>query len=186
MELSPSTRAAMVNAMPKLRRFALALCRNASRADDLVQETLLRACTNIAQFRPGSAMTPWLTTILRNQYYADHRRLRREINDPDGIYAGALVALPQQIPSMELAELNGALARLPAPLREAIVMVGAGFSYDEAARNCGCAMGTVKSRVHRARARLASMLLLEGEETVERISPSLGKRAASYAEDLSE
>ncbi len=141
MDLSPSTRAAMVDAIPKLRRFALGLCRNASRADDLVQETLLRACTNIAQFRPGTAMGPWLTTILRNQYYSEHRRHHREISDPDGIYAGALVAPPEQIPCVEMAELNGALARLPAPLREAIVMVGAGYSYDEAARNCGCADG---------------------------------------------
>jgi RNA polymerase sigma-70 factor (ECF subfamily) len=71
-------------------------------------------------------------------------------------------------------------------LREAIVMVGAGFSYDEAARNCRCATGTVKSRVHRARARLASMLSLEDGEAPARLSPSLGKRAASYAEDSSE
>ena len=186
MDLSPSTRAAMVDAIPKLRRFALALCRNTSRADDLVQETLLRACTNIAQFRPGTAMAPWLTTILRNQYYSEHRKLHREVSDPDGIYAGALVAAPEQIPHVEMAELNGALANLPAPLREAIVMVGVGYSYDEAARNCGCATGTVKSRVHRARARLASMLSLEVGESPARLSPPRGKRAASYAEDLSE
>jgi RNA polymerase sigma-70 factor (ECF subfamily) len=162
MELDPSLRAAMLVAIPHLRAFAIALCRIPERADDLVQETLLRACANIAQFEPGTKMEAWLTTILRNQHYSEHRKRRREVEDVDGIYAETLVTHPSQLVSAQYKELRTALARLPDEMREALVLVvGSGLSYPEAARICGCAIGTIKSRIHRARERLADMLFLE-------------------------
>ncbi len=162
MELDPSLRAAMLAAIPRLRAFAISLCRNPERADDLVQETLLRACANIAQFEHGTKMEAWLTTILRNQHYSEYRKRRREVEDVDGIYAKTLVAHPSQLASAQYKELRTALARLPDEMREALTLVvGSGLSYPEVARICGCATGTIKSRVHRARERLAAMLFLE-------------------------
>jgi RNA polymerase sigma-70 factor (ECF subfamily) len=162
MDMTPSTRTEMLKAIPKLRAFALSLCRNSERADDLVQETLMRACTSIAQFRPGTSMTPWLTTILRNQYYSEYRKHRREIGDADGIYAAMRVSPPEQIPHIECGDLQTALTALPDEMRQAIVLVGAfGFSYEEAAQKSGCAIGTIKSRVHRARTFLAEKLHFE-------------------------
>jgi RNA polymerase sigma-70 factor, ECF subfamily len=163
MEMDPSTRSNLLKAIPKLRAFALSLCRNTERADDLVQETLMRACASIAQFRPGTSMTPWLTAILRNQYYSEYRKRRREIGDPEGIHASMLVSPAAQLPHISCGELGTALTTLPAEMRQAIVMVGAcGLSYEDAARACGCAIGTIKSRVHRGRSRLASMLHIDG------------------------
>lgn len=162
MELDPSLRAAMLAAIPRLRAFAISLCRSPERADDLVQETLLRACANIAQFEHGTKMEAWLATILRNQHYSEHRKRRREVEDVDGIYAETLVTYPNQLASAQYKELRAALARLPDEMREALVMVvGSGLSYPEVARICGCATGTIKSRVHRARERLAAMLFVE-------------------------
>ena len=97
MEHDPSVRAAMLAAIPRLRAFAISLCRSPERADDLVQETLLRACANVAEFEPGTKIEAWLITILRNQYYSDWRKRRREVEDVDGIYAESLVAHPAQI-----------------------------------------------------------------------------------------
>ena len=152
MDHNPAVRAAMLAAIPRLRAFAISLCRNPERADDLVQETLLRACANIAQFQHGTKMEAWLTTILRNQHYSEYRKRRREVEDVDGIYAKTLVAHPSQLASAQYKELRTALARLPDEMREALTLVvGSGLSYPEVARICGCATGTIKSRVHRAR-----------------------------------
>jgi RNA polymerase sigma-70 factor, ECF subfamily len=162
MDLDPSVRAAMLAAIPRLRAFAISLSRSPDRADDLVQETLLRACANIAQFQHGTKMEAWLVTILRNQHYSEHRKRRREVEDVDGIYAETLVTHPNQLATAQYRELRTALARLPDEMREALMLVVAsGLSYPEVARICGCATGTIKSRVHRARERLAAMLFLE-------------------------
>lgn len=166
MNMDHSTRADMLNAIPKLKAFAVSLCRNSERADDLVQETLLRACTNFAQYRPGTSMVPWLATILRNQFYTEYRKYRREIADADGVHAATLVSPAEQIGHVECKDLHRALATLPEEMREAIVMVGAfGLSYEEAARNQNCPVGTIKSRVHRARTCLASMLDIDEPAT---------------------
>jgi RNA polymerase sigma-70 factor, ECF subfamily len=161
MALDPATRAGMLAAIPRLRAFALSLCRDPDRADDLVQETIVRACASIGSFRPGTNLNAWLTTILRNRFYSEHRRRWREVEDADGVHAATLMTLPDQLASFEQQELRAALARLPDEMQEVLHLVFAsGLSYGEAAQICGCAVGTIKSRVHRARAMLIKMLSL--------------------------
>jgi RNA polymerase sigma-70 factor, ECF subfamily len=155
-------RETMLEAVPSLRAFAISLCGNVDRADDLVQEALLRAWANLDSFQPGTNMSAWLFTILRNVYRSEYRKRRREVEDADGSYADSLTSLPNQTSNLEMDEFLKALDVLPADQREALILVGAsGFSYDEAAQICGCAVGTIKSRVNRARSRLASILSIE-------------------------
>jgi RNA polymerase sigma-70 factor, ECF subfamily len=162
MALDPAVRASMLAAIPRLRAFAVSLCRNPDRADDLVQETIMLACGNIGSFTPGSNMPAWLTTILRNRFYSEYRRRSREVEDPNGPHAATLMTLPDQVASLEQQELRAALTRLPEEMREVLYLVFAsGLSYGEAAQICGCDVGTIKSRVHRARAMLIRMLALE-------------------------
>lgn len=149
----------MLAAIPKLRAFAISLCGRTARADDLVQETLLRGWAHIGSFEPGTNLVAWLYTILRNEFYSEFRRLRREVPDPDGNHAATLTSRPAQDGHMEFQDFRAALAKLAADHREALILVGAsGLSYEEAAQVCGCAVGTMKSRVNRARARLAELL----------------------------
>jgi RNA polymerase sigma-70 factor, ECF subfamily len=148
-----------------LRAFAISLSGNIDRADDLVQETLLRAIANIDSFQPGTNMSAWMFTILRNLFRSEYRKRRREVEDTDGSYAESLKSHPEQGSRLEFQEFRGALAKLPPDQREALILVGAsGFSYEEAAHICGCAVGTIKSRVNRARTRLADLLSIEGSE----------------------
>ena len=162
MSLNPSVRDAMLSAVPSLRAFAISLCGNVDRADDLVQETLLRAWANIHSFEPGTNMSAWLFTILRNLFRSEYRKRRREVPDGDGTYADTMKTQPEQSSRVEFEEFRVALNKLPTDQREALVLVGAsGFSYEEAAEICGCAVGTIKSRVNRARQKLAQMLDLD-------------------------
>jgi RNA polymerase sigma-70 factor (ECF subfamily) len=175
MSLDPSVRDAILATVPSLRAFAISLCGNVDRADDLVQETLLRALANIASFEPGSNMPAWLFTILRNLFRSEYRKRRREVEDADGIYAQTLKSQPEQSGHVEFQEFRAALGQLPPDQREALILVGAsGFSYEEAAEICGCAVGTIKSRVNRARARLADMLSIE---SMEDFGPDVATRA---------
>ena len=163
MTLAPSVREAMLAAVPSLRAFAISLSGNVDRADDLVQETLLRAMANIDSFEPGTNMSAWLFTILRNLFRSEYRKRRREVEDTDGNYAETLKSHPEQQSRVEFEEFRTALAKLPADQREALILVGAsGFSYEEAAAICQCAVGTIKSRVNRARTRLAELLSIDG------------------------
>jgi len=165
VRLDPSVREAVLAAVPSLRAFAISLCGNVDRADDLVQETLLRALANINSFEPGTNMSAWLFTILRNLFRSEYRKRRREVEDTDGSYAESLKTQPDQTARVEFQEFRSALARLPADQREALILVGAsGFSYEEAAGICGCAVGTIKSRVNRARTRLAELLSIESAD----------------------
>src|ERR1700754_2979426 len=165
MALDASVRQAVLAAVPSLRAFAISLCGNVDRADDLVQETLLRALANIDSFQPGTNMSAWLFTILRNHFRSEYRKRRREVEDSDGHYAETLKSQPEQYGQVEFREFREALAKLPPDQREALILVGAsGFSYEEAANICGCAVGTIKSRVNRARTRLADLLSIEGSE----------------------
>lgn len=160
--LEPALETAMVAAIPRLRAYALSLARTHDRADDLVQETLARACRHIRQFTKGTNMVAWLITILRNEFYSEQRRRRREVEDADGIYAETLVAPAEQLSHPECRALQDALAKLPNEMREPLMLVTiGGFSYAEAAQACACELGTIKSRVNRARARLAAMLSVE-------------------------
>jgi RNA polymerase sigma-70 factor, ECF subfamily len=163
MKADPGVRETMLAAVPGLRAFAMSLCGKIDRADDLVQETLLRALTNIDSFEPGTNMSAWLFTILRNLFRSEYRKRRREVEDGDGRFSASLKSQPDQPSHMEFEEFRVALAKLPADQREALVLVGAsGFSYEEAAQICGSAVGTIKSRVNRARTRLAELLAIEG------------------------
>lgn len=157
----PSVRDVMLAAIPSLRAFAMSLSGNADRADDLVQETVTRAMANINKFTPGTNMAAWLFTILRNLFRSQYRKRRREVEDPDGSYMASLKAPPEQFGRLEFKELIEALAKLPHIQREALLLVAAsGFSYDEAAAICGVAVGTIKSRVSRARQVLAELLVI--------------------------
>jgi len=161
MSMDPAIRDAMVAAIPRLRRFALSLC-GAQQADDLVQDTLLQACSKIRLFDPEGQMLPWLIAILRNQFYSECRKRRREVEDVDGAYAETLVTGPSQIAHTQHQDLRAALLKLPNEMREALIAVGwRGLSYQEAAQACGCPVGTVRSRVHRARECLAALLDIE-------------------------
>jgi RNA polymerase sigma-70 factor (ECF subfamily) len=173
--MDESVRKAVLSAVPSLRAFALSLCGNVDRADDLVQETLLRALANIESFQSGTNMSAWLFTILRNHFRSEYRKRRREVEDADGHYAERLKAQPDQLGQVEFREFREALAQLPPDQREALVLVGAsGFSYEEAAKICGCAVGTIKSRVNRARARLTKLMEIEN---IEDIGPDQQTRA---------
>lgn len=160
--IDESVRQAILTAVPGLRAFAISLCGNVDRADDLVQEALLRALANIHSFEPGTNMSAWLFTILRNHFRSEYRKRRREVEDADGHYAESLTSHPEQQGRLEISEFREALAKLPEEQREALILVGAsGFSYEEAAQICGCAIGTVKSRVNRARTRLADLMSVD-------------------------
>ena len=155
----------MLAAVPSLRAFDISLCGSVDRADDLVQEALLRAWANLDSFEPGTNMPAWLFTILRNLFRSEYRKRRREVEDADGSYAESLTSLPNQSSHIEMTEFRKALDLLPTEQRESLILVGAsGFSYEEAAKICGCAVGTIKSRVNRARRRLATILLIESAD----------------------
>ena len=156
---APSWRDEVLALIPALRAFAWSLCHNGSDADDLVQDTMIKAWTNREKFEIGTNLRAWLFTILRNTYYTAVLRRRREVRDEAGEYAGALKSPPTQDWSIAIHSLQVALRKLPDEHREALVLVGAaGLSYEEAAEICGCALGTIKSRVNRARARLLKIM----------------------------
>jgi|SRR5215813_6510557 len=161
MTMDPVLRDEMVAAIPQLRKFAVSLS-SAQQADDLVQETLLQACSKIHLFDQNSPMLPWLMTILRNQFYDECRKRRREVEDVDGSHAETLVTGPSQIAHTEHQDLRTALLKLPDDMRDALLAVGwRGLSYQEAAQACDVPVGTIRSRVHRARESLAALLDIE-------------------------
>jgi RNA polymerase sigma-70 factor, ECF subfamily len=173
--LSAALRSEILATVPRLRAFAVSLTASPDRADDLVQETMVRALTHIAQFQPGTNLRAWLFTILRNQFNSEYRQRRWTIEDTDGIYVDSLKTVPQQGSWLEFQELRIALTKLPPEQREAIVLVGAsGMTYEEAASICGCAIGTIKSRVNRGRTRLAQLLSIE---TADDFGPDRQSRA---------
>jgi RNA polymerase sigma-70 factor, ECF subfamily len=157
--VSAQIKADLIAVIPNLRAFAVSLSGNPDRADDLVQETLVKAWSNIGSFVEGTNLPAWLFTILRNIYYSEYRKRRREVADPEGTIAGRLATAPAQNGHMDLLDFHTALQQLPTDQREALILIGAsGLSYEEAAGICGCAVGTMKSRVNRARNRLAELL----------------------------
>jgi RNA polymerase sigma-70 factor, ECF subfamily len=173
--LTPALRSEILATVPRLRAFAVSLTASTDRADDLVQETMVRALTHIAQFQPGTNLRAWLFTILRNQFNSEYRQRRWTIEDSDGIYVDSLKTVPQQSSWLEFQELRAALTKLPPEQREAVVLVGAsGMTYEEAAVICGCAIGTIKSRVNRGRTRLAELLSIE---TIDDFGPDRENRA---------
>jgi RNA polymerase sigma-70 factor (ECF subfamily) len=169
--METSVREGIVAAIPRLRAFAVSLTGSIDRADDLVQETMVRAYANIDKFQPGTHLAAWLFTILRNQFRSEYRKRKREVEDADGHHVESLTANPEQYGKVEFNELHSALAMLPEEQREALILVGAsGFSYEEAAAICECAVGTIKSRLSRARTRLLELLSEEGMPEADRES----------------
>jgi RNA polymerase sigma-70 factor, ECF subfamily len=159
-----SLRDQILAAIPSLRAFATSLTGNRDRADDLVQDAILRAWANIDRFERGTNLNAWLFTILRNQFHSEYRKRKREVEDADGSYAARLKTHPDQQSRLDFEDFRAALATLPLDQREALLLVGAqGMSYEEAAAVCQVAVGTVKSRVNRARSKLAYLLDLTGE-----------------------
>ena len=150
-----------------LRAFALSLTRNPANADDLVQDTIVKAWTKIGTFQPGTNMRAWLFTILRNTFYSERRKRKREVADSDGTYADTLFEKPSHDGRLAMGDFRRAFDQLSAEHREVLILVGAsGFGYDEAAEMMGVAVGTVKSRASRARARLADLMHLEAGDDV--------------------
>ena len=149
----------LTEVVPHLRAFARGLCGRPDMADDLVQETLMKAWAAQQRFEPGTSMRAWTFVILRNAYLTDMRRNRFRGEYDETVAERVLTAPAGQEEPIHLSDMHRALLTLPPERREALLLVGAGgFSYEEAATICNCAVGTIKSRVGRARAALNAML----------------------------
>ena len=165
---SPDPRDELVEHLPALRAFAMSLTRNSATADDMVQDAVEKAWVNFDKFKPGTNMRAWLFTILRNTYYSSRRKAKREVADPEGVFVGQMSEKPAHDGHLQMEEFRAAFAELPDEQREALTLVGAsGFSYEEAAEMCDCAVGTIKSRANRARKRLAELMHLNEDEPLE-------------------
>lgn len=161
---TPSFKREMLATLPSLRAFAVSLTGKHDKADDLVQDTVMKAWAKQDSFEMGTNIKAWLFTILRNEFYSQMRKRGREVQDSDGAFTERLSVHPPQYGSMDMQDFKKALAKLPDDQREAIILIGAsGFSYEDAAAICECAVGTMKSRVSRARIRLQDMLKVTGE-----------------------
>lgn len=164
----PDPREEIIAHLPALRAFALGISRDPVLADDMVQETLVKAWSKFHQFEPGTNLRSWLFTILRNSLNTLRRKRAREVADVDDRLAARLATQPAQEGNLALREVEEALARLPVEQREVLWLVGAmGFTIEEAARTCGCAPGTIKSRANRGRRALAELLGLRPGETMD-------------------
>jgi RNA polymerase sigma-70 factor (ECF subfamily) len=158
----------LVQHLGAMRAFAMSLTRNSATADDLVQDTLVKAWTNIDKFQAGTNMRAWLFTILRNTFYSLRRKRKREVEDGDGALAASLSQKPDHDGRLNMRDFQTAFAKLGDEQREALILVGAsGFSYEEAAETCGVAVGTIKSRVNRARTKLTELMELSPDEALE-------------------
>jgi RNA polymerase sigma-70 factor (ECF subfamily) len=163
MSLDPMLQDRLLKAIPSLRAFARSLCRNRDRADDLVQDTLLRAIAGIGTFDKGTNLEAWLFTIMRNTFSNECRRLKRVVQDEDDRLAETLSTPPGQIGWAIARDFRMGLERLSPDQRQALFLVGAeGLSYDDAAAMTGCQTGTIKSRVSRARTMLAEFMSEDG------------------------
>jgi len=174
--------AGLLAATPHLRAFAQSLVGDRNRADDLVQDTLLRAWQYRDRFEPDTNLQAWLITMLRNLFYSECRKRKREVEDVDGLFAATLATPAEQPGCVAFTALRAALMKLSVEQREAVLLVGAeGYSCEEAAVICGTKIGTIKSRVNRARRRLAELLGYEHDgdggpvgETRAASQPNLG------------
>ena len=166
--MSADPRDEIVEHLPALRAFSFSLTRNGALADDMVQDTLVKAWTEIGTFEQGTNMRAWLFTILRNTYYSNRRKAGREVSDSEGVFTESLSEKPAHDGRLQMADFRRAFILLSDEQREALILVGAqGFSYEEAAETCGVAVGTIKSRVNRARARLSELLQLDENDELE-------------------
>jgi RNA polymerase sigma factor (sigma-70 family) len=158
----------LVEHIGAMRAFAVSLTRNSALADDMVQDTLVKAWSNIDKFQPGTNMRAWLFTILRNTYYSYRRKRKREIEDVDGIMTESMASKPTHDGMLQMRDFNNAFRKLRDEHREVLILVGAsGMSYEEVANMCGIKIGTVKSRLNRARAHLAELLQVDEDDALE-------------------
>lgn len=166
-DVARSLRDSVTALIPPLRAFARSLTRDAADADDLAQETLLRALANIHQFQPGTNLKAWLFAIMRNTHISSAKKRGRERGMMASVEPEDVGRSAGQEWSAAKTEMQVALNKLPPAQREVIVLIGGlGLSYEECAEVCGCEMGTVKSRLNRARARLATLLDAETADEV--------------------
>ncbi|WP_244472405.1 MULTISPECIES: sigma-70 family RNA polymerase sigma factor [unclassified Methylobacterium] len=163
--LAQEIRQGLQENMKLLHRFALSLTKNPGRAEDLVQDTLLRAWKYRAQFVSGTNLPAWLSVIMRNTFYSGQRKRANEVEDGDGAYAARLVTLPSQGGRLDLQDMTTAIATLPPDMARTLTLVAIeNLSYEETAKAMGCKIGTVKSRLWRARERLADVLGYTADE----------------------
>ena len=149
----------LVNLIPHLRAFARTLAGNPTAADDLAQDAMMKAWDARASYQMGTNMKAWTFMILRNQFYSEKRRSWRSTQLDQEAAERTLIAIDDPESPVHLDEMRQAIKKLPAEQREALILVGAGgFAYEEAADICGCAVGTVKSRVSRARRALHEIM----------------------------
>ncbi len=180
------TRGQLTLHLKPMRAFAVSLTRNLAEADDLVQDTIVKAWTNADRFTPGTNLQAWLFTILRNNYYSSLRKHRREVADPDGIHAQSLFVKPDHDGKLAYADFQRAFDQLSDEHREVLTLVGAsGFTCEEAAETMGVPVGTVKSRTSRARKRLSELMgLAEGKavlDGVDRVNDGVMSRSGKQA-----
>lgn len=167
--------AQIIELIPALRAFARTFCRSPDDADDLVQETLTKGIANIDKFEPGTRMKSWLFTIMRNTFYTRIKIAVREAPGLADCVSGRVTSEASQEWSAQAREVRAAIEQLPEHQREVLVLIGVlGMSYEETAEICGCAVGTVKSRLNRARAGILEFL---GEAT----SSALVQRRTGYS-----
>jgi RNA polymerase sigma-70 factor, ECF subfamily len=164
MCLDPVLHERILKNIPSLRRFAWSLCRNRDRADDLLQETLLRGIDRISTFKNGSNLEAWLFTMMRNTFNSERRKAKRIVEDVEERLAGALSVPPEQIGWGIAKETSGpgSGCSRPSSKRRYFSSALRGLSYAEAAMLAGCQTGTIKSRVNRARVMLAAFMSGEG------------------------
>ncbi|MDG4874995.1 sigma-70 family RNA polymerase sigma factor [Mesorhizobium sp. WSM4935] len=144
--------AAIVDLIPALRAFARTFCRDKTDADDLVQETLLKGIAHIDQFEPGTRIKSWLFTIMRNTFYTKHKIYTREAPGANDCASARSITYGDQEWHLRSQEVHAAIGKLPPRQREVLMLIAIlGVSYEETASICGCAIGTIKSRLNRAR-----------------------------------
>jgi RNA polymerase sigma-70 factor (ECF subfamily) len=181
-EAETTFRTELIALIPHMRAFAISLCRDYTEASDLAQEAVTKALAARKSFTPGTSMKAWVFMIVRNQFYSERRRSWRSVTFDPEMAERELVAQPAQDAILELDELRRALDMLPERQREALILVGAGgMSYEEAGEVCGVPLGTIKSRVSRARDEL-STILFEGRISKDENAPSaaLGALLANF------
>jgi RNA polymerase sigma-70 factor (ECF subfamily) len=184
---APSFRDELVELIPVLRAFARSLCRQRGAADDLTQETLAKAWQARQRFQEGTNLKAWLFAIMRNEFYSNYRRSKIAAEYAAGQPRDSEPVEAEQDSRLDLADLMRAFSQLAPEQREALILTSCVFSYNEAAEICGCALGTIKSRVARARRQLQN--LMEGssgrlparKDRVEDISELFFSAAASAA-----
>ena len=164
MQESPSFKRELLATLPSLRAFAVSLSGRHDRADDLVQDTMMKAWAKQDSYQMGTNIKAWLFTILRNEFYSQMRKRGREVQDTDGAFTERMSVHPSQYGVLDMSVFKKDLDPLPPVHFEAVILIGAsGCSFDEAAEICHCAVGTMKSRVSRARTRLQDVLKISGE-----------------------